>query len=310
MNQLGVRAGVKCDQGVFCQRLVDKNIEVEKIAEGRYSALFHARERVFEVGLRCQFRVLGPGGSSQQVEIDLVRGPEHGHGELSVELDHNGLCQPATGNVGGGRDLLGRIGRGMSNHYVLDVVIVKMRGKCLDGHHFLLDRVVTAQNPVDGRISGVGVLLAAVLRDKMILVRHLLAECCTMVSPMPARKKQADSERLDRAVTDARRDHERRVHGFREQALTLFPWICAHCGREFSRDNLRELTVHHKDHNHENNPPDGSNWELLCLYCHDMEHAGSVEAGDERGSRREARPQEAATYKPLANLDALLKQKK
>jgi len=33
--------------------------------------------------------------------------------------------------------------------------------------------------------------------------------------------------------------------------------------------NLRELTVHHKDHDHHNNPSDGSNRELLCLYCHD-----------------------------------------
>ena len=31
--------------------------------------------------------------------------------------------------------------------------------------------------------------------------------------------------------------------------------------------------MHHKDHNHDNNPPDGSNWELLCLYCHDNEHS-------------------------------------
>ena len=59
---------------------------------------------------------------------------------------------------------------------------------------------------------------------------------------------------------------------FRERALKLFPWICAHCGREFDGKKLHQLTVHHKDHNHQNNPPDGSNWELLCLYCHDNEH--------------------------------------
>ena len=59
---------------------------------------------------------------------------------------------------------------------------------------------------------------------------------------------------------------------YREQALKLFPWVCGRCGREFSGKNLRELTVHHKDHDHSNNPPDGSNWELLCIYCHDEEH--------------------------------------
>ncbi len=41
---------------------------------------------------------------------------------------------------------------------------------------------------------------------------------------------------------------------------------------EFSGKRMRELTVHHKDQNHDNNPPDGSNWELLCLYCHDDQH--------------------------------------
>ena len=42
---------------------------------------------------------------------------------------------------------------------------------------------------------------------------------------------------------------------------------------------MRELTVHHKDHNHDNNPPDGSNWELLCVYCHDDEHQKSLNSG-------------------------------
>jgi hypothetical protein len=116
---------------------------------------------------------------------------------------------------------------------------------------------------------------------------------------MPVRKKHIDTERLDRAVIDARRNHERRVHGFRERALKLFPWICARCGREFERSNLRELTVHHKDHDHENNPPDGGNWELLCLYCH-----------DEGGPGGEFRRGAAATQKPFADLDALLKREK
>ena len=60
---------------------------------------------------------------------------------------------------------------------------------------------------------------------------------------------------------------------YRERALKLFPWVCGSCGRDFTGKNLRELTVHHKDHNHNNNPPDGSNWELLCIYCHENEHA-------------------------------------
>ncbi len=63
-----------------------------------------------------------------------------------------------------------------------------------------------------------------------------------------------------------------RERGYRVRALKLFPHVCGSCGREFSGTKLKELTVHHKDHNHQNNPPDGSNWELLCVYCHDHEH--------------------------------------
>lgn len=76
--------------------------------------------------------------------------------------------------------------------------------------------------------------------------------------------------------TDAmRRIHQQMAEkekGYRAKALKMYPHVCASCGREFSGAKLKELTVHHKDHNHDNNPPDGSNWELLCVYCHDHEH--------------------------------------
>ncbi|HTN34646.1 MAG TPA: YajD family HNH nuclease, partial [Marinobacter sp.] len=78
--------------------------------------------------------------------------------------------------------------------------------------------------------------------------------------------------KLDKILADQRDYIARRESGYREQALKLYPWICGRCAREFTRINLRELTVHHVDHDHDNNPPDGSNWELLCLYCHDEEH--------------------------------------
>ena len=74
-------------------------------------------------------------------------------------------------------------------------------------------------------------------------------------------------------VSEALQFKKDRENTYRERALKLFPWICGHCGREFSGNRLSELTVHHKDHNHDNNPLDGSNWELLCIYCHDNEHS-------------------------------------
>ena len=94
---------------------------------------------------------------------------------------------------------------------------------------------------------------------------------------------------------------------YREQALKIYPWICGRCAREFTRANLRELTVHHRDHNHQNNPPDGSNWELLCLYCHDNEHQRQLEAAGGARGAPEAPP--SATHSPFANLKAMLEQK-
>ena len=103
---------------------------------------------------------------------------------------------------------------------------------------------------------------------------------------------------------------EQQKQEYREQALKLYPWICAKCGREFTGKRLRELTVHHKDHNHNNNPPDGSNWELLCLYCHDNEHSRYLDQEwyDETTPDREQEP--LSTCRPFAGLDALLKDKK
>lgn len=91
------------------------------------------------------------------------------------------------------------------------------------------------------------------------------------------KRPRPDPDHMARIVAEARRQRESRDAGYREQALRLFPHVCARCGREFSGARLRELTVHHKDHNHFNNPPDGSNWELLCVYCHDDEHQDPVQ---------------------------------
>jgi hypothetical protein len=91
---------------------------------------------------------------------------------------------------------------------------------------------------------------------------------------------------------------------YRELALKLYPWVCGRCGRAFVNSNLRELTVHHRDHNHDNNPADGSNWELLCLYCHDNEHQKQLEAHRAGPARREA--PKVATGQPFGNLKDLL----
>lgn len=114
-----------------------------------------------------------------------------------------------------------------------------------------------------------------------------------------------DHNRLDRLVLEARQARDTREQDYRARALKIYPWICGRCTREFTHANLRELTVHHRDHNHDNNPPDGSNWELLCLYCHDNEHQRQLEAS--AASRGRNIPSGVATHSPFANLKAMLK---
>jgi hypothetical protein len=63
---------------------------------------------------------------------------------------------------------------------------------------------------------------------------------------------------------------------YREKSLAINGLVCARCGREFAESKRQLLTVHHKDGNHNNNPADGSNWENLCVYCHEDVHSRGV----------------------------------
>ena len=125
-----------------------------------------------------------------------------------------------------------------------------------------------------------------------------------MARKPPPRKPEP--HKLDRIVAEAKKAQQERAHSYREQALKILPWICGRCAREFGRERLRELTVHHKDGNHDNNPPDGSNWELLCVYCHENEHARFEDA--KAGSNHE-KENATATHRPLEKLGDLLKKK-
>lgn len=120
-------------------------------------------------------------------------------------------------------------------------------------------------------------------------------------------KSEESSKRLDAVVAQARRAREAREQDYRERALKMYPWVCGRCAREFTRENLRELTVHHRDHNHDNNPPDGSNWELLCLYCHDNEHSRYIDSA--HGDAAADKSTTTATHNPFAGLSDLLNKK-
>lgn len=118
-------------------------------------------------------------------------------------------------------------------------------------------------------------------------------------------KKPMEEAGRKRVLDELHRETAQRLTGYRERALKLYPHVCASCGREFAGKRLKELTVHHKDHNHDNNPPDGSNWELLCIYCHDHEHEKNGLTGL-GGDATLQKPTASTLFNPFDQLDGLV----
>ncbi len=109
--------------------------------------------------------------------------------------------------------------------------------------------------------------------------------------------------KVDELIAANRRERE---ESYRRLALKLYPPVCGRCARECSGKRLSELTVHHRDHNHDTNPAYGSNWELLCLYCHDNEHARDTDQQYYREATPGSDKPATATYKALGDLARLL----
>ncbi|MEI6972505.1 MAG: YajD family HNH nuclease [bacterium] len=121
---------------------------------------------------------------------------------------------------------------------------------------------------------------------------------------MATPKKPLDADKQAQILAQLRRDQEIQRNSYRARALKLFPHVCGRCKREFSGRRLQELTVHHKDHNFRNNPNDGSNWELLCTYCHADEHEKVMGKGysDNSGTG----PAPSTIFNPFGGLEGLL----
>ena len=115
------------------------------------------------------------------------------------------------------------------------------------------------------------------------------------------------TDKLDKVVLEARRNADKRAEGYRAQALKLYPWVCGRCARTFTHANLQLLEVHHKNSNHDDNPPDGSNWELLCTYCHENEHS---KVKDSAGRTNTGHATPVSTFNPFADLKSRLESRK
>ena len=119
---------------------------------------------------------------------------------------------------------------------------------------------------------------------------------------MRPKRKKVDREKMAKILADAQKRNNTRALSYRERALALYPNVCGRCGRDFQGKDLKELTVHHKDHNHDNNPPDGSNWELLCVYCHDDEHQDTAQRDTPARVSREIHTESGLGHNPFAGL--------
>jgi predicted amidophosphoribosyltransferase len=98
-------------------------------------------------------------------------------------------------------------------------------------------------------------------------------------------KKSGESKTVEEVIKELRQN-PLSAADYRERSLKVHGLICSKCGREFDEKTRHLLTVHHKDGNSRNNPPDGSNWENLCVYCHDDEHSRGMLGDYMRGPKK------------------------
>jgi hypothetical protein len=97
------------------------------------------------------------------------------------------------------------------------------------------------------------------------------------VRTITVKDKSQDVRSVEDVVRDLKREQQKLLgEDYREKSLALHGLICARCGREFDESTRHLLTVHHKDGNHDSNPLDGSNWENLCVYCHEDVHSRGI----------------------------------
>lgn len=116
--------------------------------------------------------------------------------------------------------------------------------------------------------------------------------------PVDPKVREAAAAEMQKIIGETSQRRAERSEGYREMSIRIHGTFCAKCGRDYEGKDLRLLTVHHKDGNHHHNPPDGSNWENLCVYCHEDEHARGDLADYLTGKREAVIPRFGESEEP------------
>ena len=136
--KLGMRTRVESNILILGQRLVDIDIHVIEVPEGRHRAEIASGKKVFEFFLPGNFSTGRAGGLLEKVDINPVVCRENCHGKFLVCFHYNGFCNLFAVNMSGSGDLVSRVSEGMFDAYVLDLLGIQKLFQLLNRHIIIL----------------------------------------------------------------------------------------------------------------------------------------------------------------------------
>jgi hypothetical protein len=135
------------------------------------------------------------------------------------------------------------------------------------------------------------------IKEESVLARTIFSTKGGRVKATTVKDRPGSTKSDEDVVRDIKYGSKKMAgEDYRERSLAIHGLICARCARQFDAANRHLLTVHHKDGNHHHNPGDGSNWENLCVYCHEDIHSRGL-LGDFLRKSESSEKEDVLVYK-------------